>query len=358
MLLSAYLAMTLGMLVAGETGPLPGLVKPPPLLEGDTIALVAPASPLSESLVRQAVANLERRGYRVRLAVLPGRERGYLAADDATRARALNDLLRDGGVKAIICLRGGYGSPRILDRIDYATLRRQPKIIIGYSDITALLLAIHRKAGVVCFHGPMGKEWGLGRGISPYSEQYYWSLLAAGTAPIEDWGGKRARGMKSPTTLVGGTAVGRLIGGNLSLISALMGTPYEIDTRNSILFLEEVAEKPFRVDRMLNQLRLAGKLKEVHGVLLGGFPACDARDPDGDLPLETVFRDYFEPLGVPVLADFPAGHVPDQALLPLGVVVRLNATEGTLTLLESPVAAEERLPPSPDPNDFDALEQD
>jgi muramoyltetrapeptide carboxypeptidase len=251
----------------------------------------------------------------------------------------LNDAIRNAEVKAILCLRGGYGSPRILDQVDYESLRRQPKIIIGYSDITALLLAVRAKAGLVGFHGPMGREWSLGKGISPYSEKYFWDAFVARSSLFEDWGGERAGGMKAPTAIVEGAAEGRLAGGNLSLISSLMGTPYEIDTRGAILFVEEVQEKPFRIDRMLNQLRLAGKLKEARGILLGGFSNCDSRDPDGDLSLSEVFLDYFVPLGVPVLADFPAGHLPDQATLPMGVLVRLDATARTLTILESPVDA-------------------
>lgn len=328
------------MLMAAATRTPQKCVKPPPLQKGDTIALVAPAGAAPASQIEAASANIEKRGFKVRLAQGLDARRGYLAGHDKSRAAALNAAIRDPEVKAILCLRGGYGSPRILDQLDYEALKRQPKIIIGYSDITALLLAVREKSGLVAFHGPMGREWSLGKGISPYAEKYFWDAFAAGSPLFSNWGGERPAGMKSPTAIVEGSAEGRLTGGNLSLISSLMGTPYEIDTRGGILFLEEVQEKPFRIDRMLNQLRLAGKLKEAAGILLGAFTGCDAQDPEGDLSLSEVFLDYFASLGVPVLTDFPAGHVADQATLPMGVLVRLDATAKTLTLLESPVAEE------------------
>jgi muramoyltetrapeptide carboxypeptidase len=327
-------------------------LKSVPLRKGDTIGLVAPASPIPGDIVRAATGNLERRGFAVKLAPGAGEKRGYLAGSDATRADDLNALLRDPSVKAILCLRGGYGSPRILDRIDYDALRRDPKIIIGYSDITALLLAVQRQAGVVAFHGPMGGEWG-GRGITPFSEKYFWDAFTASSPLFADWGGERAHGMKEPTTLVPGSAEGILTGGNLSVLCSLLGTPYELDTRGAILFLEDVSERPFRIDRMLNQLRLAGKLREARGVLLGAFTSCEDPNPSSSLSLGEVFTDYFVPLGVPVLADYPAGHVPDQATLPIGVRVRLDATARKLSLLESPVSGRVATTPGADPPDED-----
>lgn len=329
----------LGILPAGLAAEeLPVLTKPPALEKGDLIALVAPASPLPAAQARAAVEQLRKRGYTAK--VFDDPPRGYLAGTDAARAAALNQAVRDPDVKAIICLRGGYGSPRILDQIDYEALRKTPKILVGYSDITALLLAVERHSGIVTFLGPMGKEWSAARGLTPYAEKYYWAALAPSPTSgplLLDWGGQRPSGLKAPVAVVGGSAEGVLVGGNLSVICSTLGTPYEIDARGSILFIEEVAEKPFRIDRLLNQLRLAGKLREARGILLGAFPACDSRDPEGDLSLTEVFADYFVPLGVPVLADFPAGHIADQALLPIGARVRLDATSRKLSILESPV---------------------
>jgi muramoyltetrapeptide carboxypeptidase len=332
-MLSPFLIMTIPF--AAQTSL--ETVKPPALRRGDTVGLTAPAGPLSAEQIRKAVENLKSRGVNVKLAADPKEKQGYLAADDDARAADLNRLVRDPEVKAIICLRGGYGSPRILDLIDYAAIRSQPKIIVGYSDITALLNAVRQHAGVVTFHGPMGREWATGKGPTPFSEKYLWPIFRPRSALMDDWGGARPSGMKAPTTLVGGRAEGILVGGNLSLISSLMGTPFELDTRDAVLFIEEVAEKPFRIDRMLNQLRLAGKLKAVRGVLLGGFPGCEARDPEGDFSPEELFVSYFGGLGVPVLGEYPAGHVPDGVTLPIGARVRLDATAKTLTILESAV---------------------
>lgn len=285
--------------------------------------------------------NLEKRGYEVRLFGERDVTRGYLAASDTERAAAFNAAVSDPAVKAIICARGGYGSPRILDRIDYAALARSPKVLIGYSDITALLIAVEQRCGLVTFHGPMGKEWSAARGISPYSELYYWDLFSGDSlepAKLADWGGELPSGLRRPVTLAPGVAEGVLVGGNLSVVTCAIGTPYAIETEGAILFLEEVGERPFHIDRMLNQLRLAGKLQGVKGVLLGVFAACQTRDPEGDLSLEEVFGDYLTPLGVPVLYEYPAGHVPDQATLPIGSRVRLDATERTLSILEPCVA--------------------
>ena len=339
--------MLLVLLLAFLAGPPPPPIKPPQLVKGDVVALVGLSSPMSPEQVRAAAENLERRGYTVKVAQDPRGRRGYLAGDDASRAEAFNKMIKDPGVKAIFCLRGGYGSPRVLDRIDYEALRKNPRIIVGYSDATALLLAIRQRAGVIAFHGPMGKEWAASRGLSPYSEKYFWDCFAPESPLFSNWGGERPAGMKAPSTLVGGVAEGIIVGGNLSMISSTMGTPYEIDARDGILFLEEVSEKPFRIDRMINQLRLAGKLGQARGILLGGFTGCDIPDPDGDLSLGEIFTDYFAPLGVPVLLDFPAGHVPDQVTLPLGARARLDADKRTLTILEPPVR---RAEPSPSAN--------
>jgi muramoyltetrapeptide carboxypeptidase len=181
----------------------------------------------------------------------------------------------------------------------------------------------------------MAKDWARGEGLSPFSERYFWHAFRPSSPLFEDWGGVGGSGVARPSVLVGGTAEGRLAGGNLSVICALMGTRYEIDTQGAILFLEDVGEKLFRIDRMLNQLRLAGKLGQARGLLLGRFAGCEQRD--GDVTRKEVFADYLSALGVPVLLGFPAGHVSDHATLPLGVRVRLNADTRTVTLLEAAV---------------------
>jgi muramoyltetrapeptide carboxypeptidase len=328
----AIASISMSLVLSQDTAPV--TLKPPPLQKGDTVGLVAPASPLDEPVVQAAVENLRKSGYAVKLSLGYRQARGYLAASDEVRAAELNGFFADPEVKAIVCLRGGYGSPRILDRVDYDLLRRQPKILVGYSDITALLNAVHARAGLVVFHGPMGKEFAGAGGLSPFTAKYFWDVLQPSSPLAPDWGRNGdANGMR---TLAGGVAEGVLVGGNLSVVTSTLGTPYELRCQGAVLFLEEVSEKPFRIDRMLNQLRLSGKLGQLKGVLLGSFTGCQENGKD-ELELDEVFADYFKPLGVPVLAGFPAGHVADQATLPIGVRVRLDATAKKLSLLESAV---------------------
>ena len=316
------------------------VLRPPALAEGAVIGVVAPAYPLEQSTVDLAVRRLQERGYRVKLSLGYKSPDGYLASDDATRAAELNAYFRDPEIDAILCMRGGFGSPRIVDQLDYEAIRRKPKIFIGYSDITAVLNAIFTRSRVVTFHGPMLSEFGRGRGPTAYSEKYFWSALQPESPQLEacklyaDWGGGGPAGRSQLRTRVGGQAEGRLVGGNLSVLVATIGTPWEALDEGCILFLEDVSEKPFRIDRMLNQMRLAGKLARYAGVILGTFTGCHG---SSGVTVDDVFDDYFGNSKVPVLQGFPTGHVPDQATLPVGLRVRLDATARKVSFLELPV---------------------
>ncbi len=336
---------------SGRGGPGEGrrpVLRPPPLRPGDGVALIAPASPVRRAEIDEAVANLTRRGYRVKVSDAADAREGYLAGGDAARAEAVNRAFADPEVRLVLCVRGGYGSPRILGRIDYDLIRSHPKAVVGYSDITALLAAIQARTGLITFHGPMaGKDFNGRTGLSPYADRHFFGLLAP-LEPFEpgafaDWGAGLPGGADPRFALAGGVAEGVLVGGNLSTLASLMGTPFEVDTRGAILFLEDVNEEPFRIDRMLCQLRLAGKLGSARGVLLGAFTNCVARAPRESLTLMQVIEEYFEDLGVPVLAGFPAGHIPQQATLPIGARVRLDAGARTLSILE-PAVEEPRGP--------------
>ena len=312
------------------------VIRAPALQKGDTIGIVAPASSMDQASARRAVANIVRRGYGVKLSEGYLKSRGYLAGDDETRAAELNAFFRDPSVKAILCLRGGYGSPRILDRLKYDVIRKNPKILIGYSDITAILNGIHSKTGLIVFHGPMAKEFSIGQGLTPYTEKYFWPAFTPQSKLFTDWGGAGPRGRNYMKTISGGQAEGVLVGGNLSVLTCTIGTPYEARSRGCILFLEDVSEKPFRIDRMLNQLRLSGKLGEYKGVLLGSFTNCLPLRGSG-IGLLDVFDHYLSKLGVPVLSGYAAGHQGDQATLPIGARIRLDATAKKVSLLEAPV---------------------
>ncbi len=315
---------------------------------GDTIALIAPAGRVTSSKVREAVRNIQSLGYKVKIQPGVYKTDGYLAGSDPNR---LNDLLasfRDPEVKMILCLRGGYGSPRLLELIDFEELKKHPKIFVGYSDITALLIALSQKSGFVTFHGPMAMGDFSGKyGLAPYSSRYFWNLLQKPKNDsiaklFNDWGAGASERLGKRKMISPGVAEGELIGGNLSTLVALLGTPYEIDTRGKILFLEDVNEEPFRIDRMLLQLHLAGKLKHLKGVVLGGFTRCVPRSIATSFSTEEVLKQYLGGLNIPVMSGFAAGHLPDQATLPFGSKVRLDASQLKLSLLESPVKVEEK----------------
>jgi muramoyltetrapeptide carboxypeptidase len=281
---------------------------------------------------------LEKAGYKVLLPDgLGGRKSGYLGGTDEERAAELNALIRDPKVRGIFPVRGGYGLTRILDRIDYAALRKNPKVITGYSDLTALHLAVARWARVVTFHSPMPM-----RDLSQEDRPEF--AFAAASFRRAVFAGEYSKGQKGytvltpagsgPRKLVGGKARGRLLGGNLTLICSTLGTPYALQPEGVILFVEDVNEAPYRVDRMLSQLRLAGVLKAVSGVVVGSF---SGKGPGEAKELDRVLREYFGALKVPVLMNFPVGHTPLNATLPEGGLVELDADNAVLRLLENPV---------------------
>ncbi len=317
-------------------------IFPRALESGDTIALIAPASVPDQARVERAVGRLEERGFQVKRFGDIYRRRGYLAGDDGTRAAELMAAFADPEVAAIFPARGGTGVTRLLDQLDYAVIRKHPKILAGFSDITALHLAVQSQTGLVTFHSPHPMD-GLGMpdGFTDLSARTFWrTLLAesyaeAGSAPWEVLADDAER--EGLSTLCPGAAEGRLVGGNLALVCSVLGTPYEIETAGNILLLEDVGERPYRIDRFLSQLRLAGKLDVLNGVVLGQFTDCTAEPDKPSLTMDEVFADYFSDLGIPVLENFPTGHTPDNATLPLGSLVELDADNRRLTILENPV---------------------
>ncbi len=293
-------------------------IVPPSLSPGDTIAFVAPAGVLDEERMSRARRRLEERGYNVQVPKNLYRQRGYLAGRDEERAAELMRAFEDPDVDAIFPGTGSYGATRILDLLDFEKIRANPKVLIGFSDITALHLAINQEARLVTFHTP-NPMWGLGSksNLPKYAAKYFWSCLEGDAlSSSTEYEPPKADGKLQ--ILSPGTATGQLVGGNLSLIIALMGTPYEIDCRDKILFIEDIKEAPYRIDRYLCQLKLAGKLDEAAGILVGKFTKCETKDPENNLTLRQVFEDYFSDLDIPVVTNFPAGHVSNNATLPLG----------------------------------------
>ena len=272
------------------------------------------------------------------LAPHAGGRHGYLAGTDDDRLADLNQAIADPTIDAIWCIRGGYGVTRILDRVDFQPLRDRPKVILGYSDITALLLAATRHAGLVTFHGPTA------RAPMPAFSRWHFERVLASAEPAGRLGRlPEPAGVLVPKdnrilTIRAGVVEGPLMGGNLSLLQCLMGTPHWPDLDGAILFLEDVGEDLYRVDRVLAHLRAAGVLGGLAGVAVGRFTQLQRHMSDGAFGYDEVLATYFEPLGVPVAFGFPVGHIDDQWTLPLGVRARLDAGAGELELLEAAVS--------------------
>ena len=302
---------------------MPSLRRPRAIRPGSRIALVAPAGPLDPERFEANRRALERLGFEtVARDDILARD-GYLAGSDERRAREFMEFVRDPDVDALVCARGGYGCHRIVDRLDAKAVREAAKPLVGYSDITTLLLWQRKHAGLLGIHGPMLEKKESLEGESGSA------LVRAlqGTGPLPRYAGR---------TLVPGWAEGRLVGGSLSVCVASLGTPWELDTRGAILMLEDVTELPYRLDRMLQQLRAAGKLKDIAGIALGDFKDCeDERYPEWTS--ERLFLDVFGSLGVPVVMDLPFGHGGRNRPWPFGGRAALDGARGELEWLESAV---------------------
>jgi muramoyltetrapeptide carboxypeptidase len=334
-------------------------IYPKALVPGDTVMIVAPAKYLDKDRVALAKKRLEEMGFKVRIPEGLFRKKGFLGGTDEERAAELMAAFSDSKVNAIFPGTGGYGTTRIIDKLDYDVIRRNPKILVGFSDITALHIAINQRTGLVTFHSP-NPEWGLGveKNLSPFAAKWFWRAILAKnyrdavgvenrlgytilTHPMDEDDLKSAElfdEVPRVYTLHGGKGRGRLTGGNLSVMHAMMGTPFEIQTDGKILFIEDVGEAPYRVDRMLNTLRQAGKFDHVAGVILGQFTVREEELKwDDDALIDEVLRDYFGKLTVPVLTHFPLGHVRYNTTLPVGTMAELDADAQTLRILENPV---------------------
>ena len=320
----------------------PSTIRPKRLARGDTVALVSPANATFNTIDLQiARESLEALGFKVRLGDHMLERHGYLAGEDKARAADINQAFADKSVACIHAIRGGWGSARLLPHLDYETIRRNPKVLIGYSDITALLLAVHGRTGLITFHGPIG----LGR-WDPYSLDYYKRVLFNGEQVTYSNKQGISADRNSLTqvefrtqTIVPGKARGRLLGGNLTVLTTILGSPYLPDWDGAILFCEDVHEDLYRVDRMLTQLKLAGVLGKIKGFVFGGCSECGPGDGNyGALTLEEIFADHIKPLGVPAWQGAMIGHAQPQWTLPEGAQVEIDATAGTIALLEAPVS--------------------
>jgi len=307
------------------------MIKPKPLRRGDTIGLVGISGAFHEPETRfgKMLEAIDALGYKVIVGDSCREKYGYLSGTDASRAKGLDQMFRDDRVDAVVCMRGGYGVTRMLDLVDFDVIRANPKLLLGYSDITALHTAIHQKVGMVTIHGPMpDSAW---MEFDDFSRR---SMLRALTSTEPLGTLFNPEGM-APQCFAPGRCEGRLVGGNLSLIAALCGTPYQLDTEGKVLLLEDVGEHIYRLDGMLTQLRHAGLFEKCVGVVLGGFTKCTEEYVDYALHLDDVIRDVIVPAGKPVLGNLSIGHTPVKITVPLGVNCAVDAEAGTLTITEA-----------------------
>ncbi len=304
------------------------ILKPPPLEPEDTIGIVSPSGRVKGKDLQGGIEYLRQRGYKVKVGKSAYGSKGYLAGGDDQRAQDINDMFCDPEVKAIFASRGGYGSTRILDKIDYDLIRRNPKIFVGFSDTTALQLSIFRYTGLVTFSGVLAAVDMKDAKMNGLTEKTLWDLLTKGRIDI----------IEGLEIMKGGSAEGKLLGGCLSIMCSLLGTAYQPDLKGAILFLEDVDEAPYRIDRMLTQLSLSGLLQQVSGIILGQFQDCFDRDESSEveeLSLKDMVDDLMCDLNIPILSDLPYGHFASRVVLPIGVNARIDGNTGKLEITES-----------------------
>lgn len=310
-------------------------IKPNALKRGDCVALIAPGSPIKLEKFQNAISNVESLGLVPKYSVKVFKKYGYLAGTDQERLDDFHSMISDSSVKAIWCLRGGYGCTRLISRIDYDLVKNNPKIIIGYSDVTALLLAIYKKTGLVGFHGPVI----ISDLFSDYSTLQIKNTLFNRTEKMHKiiYQPQSDPKYKDSTYVIHhGKARGRLMGGNLSLLSNLPGTDFYPSFKDKIVFIEEVGEKPYRIDRMLTYLLDATDLREAAGIILGVFVDCEAKGDDS-FTLQEVLTERLTLAGVPCFYGFTFGHARDICTLPYGILAEMDTKELSVTLLEQAV---------------------
>jgi muramoyltetrapeptide carboxypeptidase len=312
------------------------LIKPKRLSSGDTVGIIAPSSGIDQQDLDKAMQNMADLGLKTKLGKSVSKVNGFLAGNDKERLDDLHWAFSDKTIDAVWCVRGGYGATRFLPKIDYNLIRKNPKIFIGYSDITALHTAIYQNCGLVTFHGPVAAST-----FSDYTKKHVVNALMNPTTPYKieispDNVAKEAKHFKAEV-ITKGKAKGKLIGGNLSLLTAMAGTPFGLrDTKGKLLFIEDVGERPYRLDRMFVQLRQSIDMKQLAGIALGIFEDCNAPDDKSQTLLDVV-KDQLGNLGIPVIYGLSFGHIRDQLTLPIGIEAELDTEKATMTLLENGV---------------------
>lgn len=304
--------------------------KPKGLIKGDLIGITGPAGSIwNKAHISKIQDILTEMGFRTKLGQTLHEQDGFLAGTDELRATELMEMFEDKSIRAILTMRGGWGCARILDKLDYRKISENPKIIMGFSDITSLVNAIHVKTGLVTYHGPCGySSWG------DFTTAEVTKAIVIGK-PYE---------MKNPSnnmedlkTWSSGKAQGKLVGGNLTVVVSMIGTEYEPNWHNKILFLEEIEEEPYRCDRMLWQLKQAGVFEKISGLVIGSFRKCEPEEPEKSFTLDQIFEQHFKNASFPVFQGSSFGHITPKFTLPIGVLAEMDADAFTITTLERSV---------------------
>lgn len=301
------------------------------LKKGDTIGIIAPASCTTYEKVLEAKKNIEDMGYQVILGECTKKQWYSYAGTDEERAEEINSFFDDKSIDAIICMRGGYGCNRLIELLDFEVIKRNPKIFVGYSDITTLHIALNEKANLITFHGPMAVSNFTGN----YNRDTYENFIEMLSNSKYEQSIKNIT--KELKVLNEGRAKGKLVGGNLATLIATLGTEYDLDYNGKILFLEEIGEKTYKIDRFLNQLKKHGVFEKIEGLVLGDFKNC-IQDSEKDMTLLEVFQNYFKELKKPVIYNFESGHSEPMLTLPLGAICEIDTYNKELKVLERVVS--------------------
>lgn len=312
------------------TNPVHETLKSKALKPGDTVAISSPAGAVwDEVQVQKFTSIIEGLGFKVKLGQTLKEKFGYFAGSDEMRAKEINSFFADTEVSAIFCMKGGWGCARILDKINYELIKKNPKVIMGFSDITSLLVAINHKTGLVTFHGPVGNS-----GWNDFSVDYIKRILMQKEAVSYTYPEKDE---DKPYVINPGKAKGILVGGNLTVLAGIIGSEYLPHWKNKILFLEEANEEPYSIDRMLTQLKLAGVLNNISGFVFGKCVRCDAEEPQKAFLFKEVLEQHIKPLGIPAFYGAMIGHIENKYTMPIGIEAEIDADKNSIRLLQSGV---------------------
>lgn len=327
---SALLAVGAYALSSYQTDETPKTIKPKGLIKGDLIGITSPAGSIwNKAHVSKIQGILENLGFRTTVGKTCYEQDGFLAGSDQMRAEELMEMFENKSIRGILTMRGGWGCARILDLLNYNVISKNPKVIMGFSDITSLVNAIYSKTGLITYHGPCGySSWG------DFSKEEVMKTLAIGLPRV----------MKNPPdnlddlkTWSKGKAKGSLVGGNLTVVTSMIGTKYEPNWHNKILFLEEIKEEPYRVDRMLWQMKQASVFDKISGLVIGSFRKCEPEEPEKSFSIEDIFRQHFANISIPVYQGASFGHIAPKFTLPIGLNAEMDADNYTIETLEKSV---------------------